>query len=331
MSILWCGGEDIDFPIGGITLTPNTANTTRFRPTYSRCSLNNTSSTLAARSNAFPGGAVTSAWITFQQYNNGGGVNLKGIAFGLSGTQKSLGVGLSTASNTRLSLFKWDGTTRTQLAAESGNSIPSGTLVRIDMQVINYGATATVNVYVNGALVINFTGDVTLSGMTNFDCVTLLEDNTVSMYVSEIIVSDLDTRSLQGLATLALTGAGTTNSWTNPTFTNINAAAFVDTTPTNSNTAAQDNEYNVTDLPTGTFSVLAVKETIRAAVSSTPTATQIKMGYKNGASIAFGTGATKTPAAAYGSLEQMDATDPTTGNAWLQADMNALQVDFQSA
>src|SRR6267142_1218160 len=257
MNILWCGGEDIDFQNGVSMSGLGDTSGGRYRSTYSRGTLVNGNASLGSRSNVFPGGAVTSCWLRAVYGLSSGGVTAqKAVGFGLSGTEKGFGLGTDTSAGTKLALYKYDGTTRTQLASESGTSLVNGGNIVIDMQVISFGATATVKVYVGANLLINFSGDLTVTGMTtNFDCVTLMGGNSSAARMSEIIVADADTRSIQGLLTLALTGAGDTNDWTNPTYTNINATTFTDATPTNSNTTGQNNEYNVTDLPSGTFSI----------------------------------------------------------------------------
>jgi hypothetical protein len=330
MNILWCGGEDIDF-LQGTSPLVNT-NAGRFRSSFSRCDLTCTSGQ-TLKSNVFPGGALTSFWFsTWLIVTGAGGTSKRWIGMVQSSTSaKGLWLGTSGANSSRLALISFDGTTQTELAAETGASVPGGTLTKLDMQLINYGGSSTVNIYVGGVLVINYSGSTSISGVTGFDQIAIFGDATFGQGFSEFIVADSDTRSLN-LMTLALTGAGTTNAWANPTFSNINGISFSDTNPTNSNTAAQDDQYNVTDLATGLWSVLAVKQTIRAATSSTPTATQIKMGYNSGGSIAFGTGSTKTPTvSAYGQFEQIDQINPVTSAAWVQSDMNALQLDYRSA
>ena len=124
--------------------------------------------------NQFNGGALTSAWLSARIYGNGvsagGTTTMAMIGFGLYGTNNALVVGpVSGAVNTKMALFTIAAGTVTQIATESGNSFTQGSLLKVDMQVVNYGASATVNVYVNGVSVITFSGNVAVSGMTNFD------------------------------------------------------------------------------------------------------------------------------------------------------------------
>jgi len=327
MSILWCGGEDIDFSIGAATSF--FSNTAAFRNTYARGAYF-VGSNADARSVAFSGGAITSCWLSFQISANSNATASKRL-FGLSksGTNAMLLLATASASGTRLALSKWDGSTLTQLAAEAGNNY-SG-LLRVDLQLVNYGASAVVNVYVNSIQVISFSGDVTVLGNTSLDQVVLIGATATQPLISEVIVANEDTRSFPGLMTLALTGAGTTDSWSG-VFSTINQTTISDTSPNFTNTAAQDQQFNITDLPTGgAFVIKAVKIAARMAVSATPTATKVSLGYNSGGSAAFGTGAQKTLTTAYLTYEQLDATNPVTTAAWAQSDMNALQLDMRSA
>jgi hypothetical protein len=330
MSILWVGGEDIDFP-NGATATVSTTSST-FRAGYARCSLPTLSTASITRSNAFPGGAVTSAWLSFHLFVASTiGANTRAVGFGLSGTSGSLTLGSGSATN-KFALWKYDGTTATLLASETGTSLATSTAYRIDMQVVNFGATATVNVFINGILLITFSGNVAVSGMANFDSVILtgVASGFALGNISEVIVADQDTRAWPGVVTMALTGAGTTNNWTNNTFSNINGTTISDASPASVNVSAQDQQYNVTDLPTGSFVIPVVKISARMAVSASPAVTQVKLGYNSGGTVGFGTGATKLLTTAYATYEQFDSINPVTGLAWAQSDMNALQLELQS-
>lgn len=330
MNILWAGGEDIDFPVIGSATVTTTAG--RFRSGWARCGINQLNAGSPAKSNPFSGGAITTGWATCYVYY-AGAPNASALSFsvGLSGTQKSLGIGASSTSGTKFCIFKYDGTTRTELAAESGTSIVANTLQRLDMQITNYGVSATVNVFLNGVSLITFTGDVTVSGMTNFDSIFLWSPNGNNVTYSEIYVADSDTRAVQGLQTLALTGAGTTNNWSNNTFSNINGISFSDTNPAFSNTAAQDQQYTVTTPTPVTYSVIGVIQSARLARPSSATPTQVKLGYGNGASGSFGTGSTKTPSAGFSNFQQIDQINPITGVAFTQSDLASLQLDMESA
>ena len=331
MAILWCGGEDIDFPNGtGTMLVNGTAPTNRSGISRAQV-LNNTiagNPSKFLQSQPFPGGAVTSAWFTYQHAPFQVSAGRMHIGVSLSGTSKGLFVGIDSTTASKLALYKFDGTTKTQLVQESGVSLTaSSNAFRIDMQIINYGASATVFVYLNSTLLLTFAGDVTVSGMSNFDSISIAGEQ--SGYFSECIVSTTDTRPISALQTLALTGAGTTNNWTNNTFSNINGTTISDTNPTSSNLNNQVQDYNITDAIAGTYNVDAIKISARMAKSATPAVNQVQLGYNNGAgSSASGTGATKAVATVYTTYEQLDVTNPITATAWAKADINALQLEL---
>jgi hypothetical protein len=335
MSVLWVGGEDIDFPVS-ISAPSFTFNATGRRSGYARGGISNQATVANMfQSKTFPGGAVTSGWLSAQIYYNITGTSKLAVGVSLSTTAKGLYVGTNASTSSKLTLYKYDGTTLTALASESGTSVgAAGSIAKLDVQIVNYGATATVNVYLNSILLIAYSGDVTVSGMTNFDTVSLPGNgagvSNPSWAISEIILANEDTRAWPGVMTLALTGAGTTNNWTNNTFSNINGTTISDANPTSVNVSAQDQQYNVTDLPAGSFVIPMVKISARMAVSASPAVTQVKLGYNSGGTVGFGTGATKLLTAVYATYEQFDSINPVTGLAWAQSDMNALQLEMQS-
>jgi hypothetical protein len=204
------------------------------------------------------------------------------------------------------------------------------------MQVTNYGASSTVNVYVGGALMTTFSGNCAVSGMTNFDSVFLGNNPNSSsplyMNYSEIIVADSDTRALLGLNTLALTGAGTTHAWSNNTYTNINGVTISDASPAYTNTSAQDQEYTVGTAALTTYSVVGIVQSARMAATSGSTPTHIKLGYGSSGTGYFGTGAQKTPSVGFATQYQIDQTNPITSAAFTSTDIaGPLQLDLQSA
>lgn len=338
MAVLWCGGEDIDFSLGGSTPVVSTV-TTNFRSTFARCAVGPGTAVAGTiiRSNPFPGGAVTSCWVSLRYiWTLSTAVANANLMFGLTaqGQTKGLYVGGSTANNTVLALSKYNGTTVTQLATEAGASLNNGTasVNRIDIQVINYGVSATVNVYVSGGLQISFTGDISETGLTGFDTlISISSSQGVTVYgwlISEAMVADEDLRSWPGLQTLALTGAGTTDQWTG-TYSDINGTTFSDAFPIYTNTSAQDEQFNVTDLVAGVYSIKAVRIAARSTRSSGSTPTKIAFGYNSGGTVAVGPA--QTASTGYTTLEELDSLNPVTGLPFQQSQMNSLQLNARSA
>jgi len=321
MAILACYGEDIDF-IAPASVSVGTSSGA-YRSAYARCSLSCFSGT---RTLPFAGGAITSAWLSAYVSFNTGLSNRKwlGLVSSASGNNSGIWIGVGS-STSKLALFKFDGTTLTTLASEAGNSL--GGLSKIDVQLVNYGSSSLVNVFVNGALVIAYSGSTAISGVSNLDCVGMAGDSTSNQGMSEIIVADEDTRSFS-LLTMAPTGAGTTDQWTGAV-TTINGTSFSDANPNFTNTTGQDQQANITDPPTGIFGVKAVKIAARAAPSVGSTPTKIKLGYNSGGTVAVGVAQTLTNS--FATYEQLDATNPVTGTAWSFSDLAALQVDIKSS
>lgn len=339
MGVLWCGQEDIDFPngTGGASIVDQATASGggTGRTGWTRTELRSSSFAHAVCSKPFPGGAITSGWFTFRTNPSNPETNqlLAGLVSSSASYLKGLWVGFSSSSSTKLALFTFDDTTKTQLAAESGNSGPLTASTQIAVNIASFGATATITVYVAGVLIITFTGDVTLSSsISSVDSFAVMETPTGGSTVggiSECIVSTDDVRAYLGLQTLALTGAGTLQDWSSPTYTNINGTKISDSTPTFSNTNNQEVEYNITDpASAGSYSVAAVKIAARAALSSTPAVTKLELGYDSGGTDGFGTGATKTLTPIYDTYEQLDTVNPVTAVAFVQSEMNALQLNM---
>lgn len=324
MTILWMGGEDIDFPNGSAAQV-NTSGSS-FRSGYARCSLTMTTApTFCNRGNSFPGGTVTSAWLHFYLLYQSSGTSSLMAGFGLnSGGTGGVYVGNDSTTATKIAIWKWDGTTKTKLATESGTSLTSAR--KIDMQIINHGATATVNVYVDGVLAVTFSGSTVITGFANFDCVAIGPGGG-NAFISEIIVADADTRTMN-LVTLAPNANGDVNNWTTGTFSSINPTTINDANVIAVNTTGQDFQANLIDLPAGSFSINAVKVIARTEVTAGSTPTGVKLGVKSGGTVDVGS--LNTPGAAFTNLERLMTTNPVTSAAWTQSDVNALQIDLRS-
>lgn len=328
MSILWVGGEDLDF-LAAPAVSVSTS-TSLFRTAYARCCVYESSMNNTAMSVPFPGGPLTSAWLSARitgqnNWGNSGYPAIRSIGLGRSGTANGLFIGTHASIGNKLALSKFNGTTTTQLATEGGTSIAPTTTYLLCVQVMNFGAAATVNVYLNGVLVITYTGDVTVSGMSDFDCVLLCRTDGGNLYTSEIVVADEDPRGFPGVATLALTGAGATDAWTG-VFSTINGTSISDTTPNYTATPDLDQQFNVSDPPAGLYTVKAVRIAARAAKNGSPT--KIALGYNSGGSVAVG--ADKALTNVYATYEQIDQVNPITGLAFTLAELTPLQVDVRS-
>ena len=327
-TILWMGGEDIDFPNG--TLLSIGTDSRVFRSGYSRGGVYVSSYPGIASSNAFPGGAVTSAWISFQWYHTGNS-NYPAVGFGKTGTSSYLFFGTDSGNGAKAALWKYDGTTFTELASESGTSV-SGSWsvsgpVKFDMQVISYGASATVNVYMAAqpTAILTYTGNVVAGSAVSLDTAAIrAHDNGEN--ISEVIVSSTDTRNLS-LVTLAPNAAGDTNNWTG-SYSNINPLTINDATNITDNTNNDVFECKMNSLPSTGVTILGVKIGARATTAGGGE-TSIALGVKTNSSISVPSATTQT--AAWSTTETFYSTNPVTTNPWAPSEINALQINMKTA
>lgn len=328
MAILWCGGEDIDFPNGASLSTITTSS--YFRSGYARGYLYNPNGNYIGRSNNFAGGAITSGWIAARCYANS--INAKSyLLLGLVKdytTNSGLYIGFNASTNGKLDLFKYDGTTKTSLASESGVSIGNGKYL-ISMQVTDYGASATVKVYVGNTEIISYSGDVTVTGVTSLSAAAVgAAHNAVGSgaYLSEIIVSTTDARNMS-LVTLYPNGAGDTLDWTGA-YTTVDELACDDSDLAYDNTDGNQAMYNLSASPAGTFSVLAVKETVRACRASDSTPTSLDIGIKSGGSVDVNDN--HALAAVWTTYERLMTSNPVTSAAFTTSELDAMQIVLES-
>lgn len=329
MSVLWCGGEDVDFQNGISPLV--STNGSLFRSGYSRCAI-------AAQANppnfvkgdAFPGGAITSAWVNARMAinNNIGIASPQSFGFGKIGSNSGLFIGVNT--NGSVFLNKYDGTNATTLATSASGILPtSATVYRVDLQLSNFGVSGTLNLYINGSSVLTYTGDLTIAGITGFDSVFIggNTNNTTILYYSEIIVSDSSTLGVQGLDMRELTGNGTTQQWSNPAYTNYNPISINDANSTYSNTAGQDEQAAFANGVSGNFAIAAVKIVARANAPAGSAISGLKLGFNNGGTV--GVGSAHTVTSAFQAYSDILIIDPTTGQPFTSID--GYQLDLRSA
>ena len=332
MSVLWCGGEDVDFPNG--TATSN-GTAGYFRAGYARVVVG-ASGAVFIRSNPFAGGLITTGWLSFRWYLLNQAVNpyyMCGLSLSTNGHCIMV-----TSHGTVTSLQAYNGTSWTNLATESGaGSLALASMNRFDVQLAGSSlSSAIVNVFVNGSLVISWSGDLTPYTTTGFDSVSVSNGSSFYSGASEVIVADEDLRSWNGLLTMAPTGAGTTDAWTGA-YSTVNGLAISDASPNYVNSNNQDQQFIDTVCPTGVFAIKAIKIAARACKSSASTPQHFQLGYNNGGSnVAFGSSpGSQALTTAYTTYEELDQTDPTNGGAAftqgeLTGTLAGLQLDVRS-
>lgn len=327
MALIWWGGEDTSFG-NGSPVSVSTSGSS-FRSGYARSAVcMNLAFPSTARSATFT--SITSGWLrtVFTQPTNFADAHAFMVGLGSSSNGAAIGVGWDTSGRPLFSTF--NGSTATTLATSTGVILSSNSLYVIDFQLLSYGTGATLNLYLNGAQILTFTGDVTIPGTSSFDSVFFTGSSSgsnQSPFFSEFIVASDSTLSRLGIVTNAGNGNGTTQDWSNPAYTNWNPTTINDLNSTFSNTTGQDEQATIIQPPAGTFAIEAVKVEARALSTAGATATQLETGFNNGTTVGVGTAHTLTTG--FKNYEDFFLTDPTTGVAW--NGLTGYQLDLRSA
>lgn len=316
MAILWCGGEDIDFPNGNV-VSSNAGG----RSGYSRSTISpGGPATSPSKSTVFPGGTVTNCWLayrtnvsasTFIMLGKSGGINALAI---LTGGDGVVHVGSMVTG------------TFTDIAATASGVLTGNH--RVDFQVVNYGTSGSFTLYMDGVQVLTFSGNISVTGVSGFDSIFLATNaGLYSTSYSEIIVANESTLSFQGLVTMAPTGDGTTQAWSNPSYTGLNPIQINDALGPYVNTPSLDEQVTINSLPSGVFLIKMVKTAVRALATTGAGSTNLKVGFYNGSSV--GVGSSHTLSGAFTTYEDYFTTDPTTGVGW--SSLTGYQLDLRSA
>jgi hypothetical protein len=192
------------------------------------------------------------------------------------------------------------------------------------IQVINFGSNGTVNIWINGVRIINYTGDLIQSGsgMTAIDSVQFSGQSGYCM-ISEIIAANRDTRAFS-LRTHIPNGAGDSNSWTGA-YTDIDEDATSDADLIYVNTDNQDALFAVADAPSGSFNCRGIKIAARSSSPYGSVANAIKLGVKSGT---IDVGDAIPLPESWETKERWAAT--INGSALTVSELNSMQLAFRS-
>ena len=282
MSVLYAGVEDFDIEVfrSGIGIQSNPA---YFRSGFARYCITPNSLSAYSLTTDFSGGAVTSCWFDLRVRFSGGAnaANFGLCNSGASPPSKGLWFGKGSTEN-KFAIFKYDGTTFTKLAEESGELLPLNTVIQLSIQVINYGASATVNVYLDGSTtpLVTYSGDVTVGGVSNLNCIGLRWTGNYAWY-SESIVADEDTRQMS-VITLYPNAAGDSNDW-DGAYTAIDESNYDINDTIYTDTADEDFLCNLSGTPAGAnLEVKAIRIAARAFKTADASIETLEIGVKSG-------------------------------------------------
>lgn len=256
--------------------------------------------------------------------NNG----LYGVANGnaLTGT-KIAGVGISTTGE----LYLWIGDPLT-ITAHSGFFFTSGAWHYIELE-INIDPAGYAKVWVDGGLLINYTGNTGTAAITTF-CIGLMETGFVVAQNNGVVYDDVyynPTNTRLGerkVVTLTATGDDAV-AWTPSTgSTNFNLVNHVPipaspTTWVSTSTVGTTDLYAMGNLPGTPTAIDAIQINVCAAKDQ-PSLRQVQSVLKSGATTVLGN--TQTLAASYLYGQTIFGSDPNTSGAWTAAAVNAAEI-----
>ena len=309
MTIIWCGGEDADFPGGTIQISTNA---TYRRSSYSRCALYGSTGWLGTR---FP--EMTSLWFSFQTYHS-----FACLFAGVVGDDNITGYYVQSDNDEALLLRKYEGSLST-VATSAIDKLQYQGVNKIDIKITNYGVSGNIKCYVNGFEVIDYTADLTLSGLTGFVKVRGHGNSSAGGFLSELIVADEDTRLL-ALKTLVPDGAGDANDWTGD-YTDIDEITSLDADKIYTETKGDDFQANLTGMPAGVWKVKGVKTLARCVDSQAILG--LKVGIKTNSAVHLSDA--HTLGGGYAVLEKMYLDNPETVTAFTSGEIDALQLAYR--
>lgn len=320
MSFYFIGGEDLDFgKIGAVSV--NTASTAARRTANARCALlvgSNGANTDGWQA-AFTA-AQTSFWWTGRLYfgsltGSGAGGNL--IAF-LDGTVRRLLILNDGSNHLRISKQNAAGTLTT--LATSSNTVVTSTQYKVDVNVTSYGASATVDVYVDNVLWVTYTGDVTTDSSTSLSGFVIgYCGGAGQAFWSEIFCGSDDTRT-QALITLPPAANGNTFAWSN-SYASLDETTVDDADLCTSSAANDVAETTITSSGiTGTPAIKAVCVAARAQKGGTGPQ-NIQMAVRTGGNDYFSSNIALP--AAFNRVANIFATNPATSGVWAYTDLTA--------
>ena len=305
-----------------------------FRSGYARCCVMFSSGLQTFGQRLWPGGPVTTAWFSMRMYLSGINinhnlVNPKFIGFcDASGLERIAVIqsGTNSPLPNQYDVFKVDalGNTTLLFTTISGFSGAPSVPDKVDF-FFDYSTTGTLSMYINGAQVGTYSGDITTDGITQLAGTYqgAASYSAGSYGYSECILADGDTRDLS-VVTCYASGAGSTDQWTGA-YTNVNTITVNDGVFDTTTTSGDVQLYTMTGITTGNFDILTLVTNIRATQGA-GLLTHIALAQEISGT-QYATSAKNFPTS-FGPVQFIQELNPATGQLWTQSDVNA--VGFQS-
>lgn len=264
VTIYFAGGEDIDhFATGPANVSTDTS---LFRPAYARVALRPVGSSGLWTNNVAYVGTPSTFWFTarvnFGNSYNSGPFNvlqfLDGTGFARLRIYEGASGGIQASTPMTVQKCNTAGTYTTLTnTLTSWTYVASSAADKLDIYWDNQ-VSGTLNIYINGILVFNYSGDTTTETTTIAKHQLGQGNSGNDVGWSEIIVLDVDTRSMS-MQTVAPVAFGNTHNFdVGPAAAaNVNETTLNDATLNGSTSAGQIDQYTIPALATGVFTILA--------------------------------------------------------------------------
>jgi hypothetical protein len=275
-------------------------------------------------------GNLSSFWVHFQ---DGTGITTTGANCNFVSLADSGGVGrlflrgTGAAEQLKLSTRNAAGTYVDLVTSATGLWAPS-VVFSFDMQV-SYSATGFVNLYINGVLVLTYSGNVTTDSATSLSYLYLASPQVAGgNTMSEVIVADSDTRAM-GLWLLNSSVAGNAQTFSG-TGSNVNKSVINDLLYISAASAGLIEQFKTGGLalPGGTYTVATVKMSSRALVG-TSGPQNLEYVTRVGSTDYVG-GSWGPPVGSFGNdlANYMQPTNPATSAPWATSDLTASTFNY---
>lgn len=340
-TILFSGGEDVDFTVTG---SP-TANTTagNFRSSWARLAMSTNGGSTAVPPN--PGIIATFAsassdfWCHAQLLSGNANTNNDRLMTWADGsTWRLLVSGTGSTGSIKVSTRNGSGTVVDLVS--SGNVVPT-TLMQVDVHIV-YAVAGSFDFYINGTNVLSYTGDITTNSATSLSSMSMGSFGSIAnVFWSEVICATTDTRSMNRLTVFPV-GNGNTQqmssiqaspcSTSELAATSFNDANYIFDTVSNHTeecTLATPGSGSVV-IPSGTYNVLALQLSARALRGTSGPQHYSYVTRTGGADY---NSSNQSPGTAFANNPNyIQATNPATSSAWATTDLTAagFNIGIQS-
>lgn len=221
---------------------------------------------------------------------------------------------------------KWNGTawtqiTRTLVGIVGTNRIDIGIKLAID---------GFIKLYVNGGVLLDFSGDTLPTGSSNISQVLFGSGRGSSSYYcahSAILIADEDTRSFNLLQKLP-TGNGAETAWTGD-YTSVDETGINDADFVSSGVVGQLETFTFPALASG-FDNNALKAVVLAGRSQGSGSPGNIRGVARVGGVNYDIAGEKDTSVSFGSQQWIFETNPATSQPWLGSEVNASQFGVKS-